>query len=167
MKTKKTAEVLEMMDNLIGSFTTVGRFDQFVNRKQFRVEAVGGGKSRVWTFADALRLCVFLKLVDEVGIAPEQAGFLTSLKYIAPQEKPSFFVAYRSQTDDPIFSGAWNHDIVAASQLSTFLQSGCRKPMVASNDLRPEWEYGPASSAVIFNLDELADRLQTAWNEGE
>ena len=167
MKPKKTAEVLEMMDALIGNFTTVGRFDQFVNRKQFRVEAVGGGKSRMWTFQDALRLAVFLKLVDKIGVAPEHAGFVTWQTFIAPKEKPSFFVAYQPQTDDPMFDGYWDHEIVAASELVKFLESGCQKPMVASNDLRPEWEYGPASSAVIFNLDELADRLQTAWNESE
>lgn len=118
---------------------------------------VGRGKKREWTPDEVLRLAVFVKLVDEFGIAPSIAGGMTIVP-MAASEKEDFFVAWRAH-DDAV-RGFWS-DSVKRENIGRFL----RGEVYDSQGQTPQWvdpEAVPAS-AIVIDPAPIVRALRAAW----
>jgi hypothetical protein len=164
MLTKSTREISEMLR------VPVPRLDGWFNRQHFVPQADGSrGVARQWSFAEALRLSLFIKLVDLVGIDPPEAGIMTALPLWLAEGQTTFFVAYH---DRPEFMTGWQGSPVPVEDLGQFLQGCCPRHTVMSAGHSPEVvarnsekpEMAPAYAAVIIDLSALAADLHAAWD---
>jgi hypothetical protein len=163
---KKTSEVADLLD------INVGRLEQWLAHKAFdplrfesmdlSLQPVERGKPRMWSFAQALQLAIFVRLVDVVGMSAEDAGRVTQIGFTAGNEKPAFFVAYQISSEAGLFpESTWFHKVVPASELGNFLARECPVPTPLIEGFQRR--CAPASAAVVLNLDDIADELKSAW----
>lgn len=142
------------------------RIEQWISRDQFlpRITLIKG-KKREWDVDEVIRLAVFVKLVDEVGMPPKTAGHLTQMGVHGFVDDGAFFVCY--QTEPTL---GWWCDVIRKREIGPFLQSGCHIPKVlmAGNTEEAirhnsEDNKGPADIAVIIDLDRLERQIKDAW----
>lgn len=127
------------------------------------------GRPREWTFGEVLRLAVFVRLVDTVGVDTKTAGILTQTSVHGFHDDGAFFVAYSAP---PKLALPWLARSVRKREIASFLAEGCEYPFIlksgddeatlAHNSRR---NTGPASSAIIIDLDEIERDLKAAWPE--
>ncbi|MGO8040809.1 MerR family transcriptional regulator [Rhizobium leguminosarum] len=142
------------------------RIEQWISREQFLPKvSFGKGKKREWDQAEVIRLAVFVKLVDEVGLQPAEAGRLTQTGVHGFTDDGAFFVGYKTE---PMFG--WWHDIVRKREIGTFLASGCHIPKVLMEGrsekairYNSENNTGPAAAAVIIDLDRIEQQVKDGW----
>lgn len=146
------------------------RIEQWISREQFlpKVRFVKG-KKREWDQAEVIRLAVFVKLVDEVGLQPTEAGRLTQTGVHGFTDDGAFFVGFRTE---PMIG--WSHDIVRKREIGTFLASGCHIPKVLmdgyseeASRYNSENNTGPAEVAVIIDLDRIEQQVKEGWPDLE
>ncbi|WP_428381795.1 hypothetical protein [Methylocystis sp.] len=146
------------------------RIEQWISRDQFLPEIFGErGKTREWTFAEVIRLAVFVRLVDAVGIDAKAAGLLTQVGFHGFKDDSAFLVAYKSNLSKRS-NPAWSSDLVKGRDLGEFLTSKCRypkalKPGVDKETIREnsKAEFCAAHVAIVVNLDELEGEVKAKW----
>ncbi len=164
MSTRSTKQLAAMLS------IHPSRVEQWISRGQFRPSIFAEkGLGREWSFDEALRLTLFVRLVDFVGVDPRDAGTLTLLP-ISLADTPTYFVAYR---DRPEFLSGWQGEAVRAEDLGQFLQQCCPRYAVMAAGHSPEVEtrdsekpeMAPAYAAVMIDLSAIAADLSAAWGE--
>lgn len=127
------------------------------------------GRPREWTFGEVMRLAVFLRLVDAVGVDTKTAGMLTQTGIHGFSDDGAYFVAYNGP---PTLVLPWMAQSVRKGDIAAFLAGGCEYPFVLkSGDDEATLAHnsrkntGPASAAIIIDLDEIERDLKTAWPE--
>jgi hypothetical protein len=121
------------------------RVEQWISRGYFRTpDKPIFGKTRDWEFDDAIRLAVFIELV-EAHLTTEQAGVLTQLDF----PRSGYLIAWKglhhpSGVPGKIYSDVWYQEIVQPYELSDFLKN-------------PDLFI-----SVVINLDNLYDRVSAA-----
>ncbi len=164
MDAKSTRQVAE----LLGIHPS--RIEQAISRKQF-VPTVfpREGFGRMWPVDEVLRLIVFFRLVDLVGIDPSTAGLLTQTGVYGFKDDRAWFVAYHGHPDG---FATWHNVIVRERDLGSHLASQCEYPKVLQAGYSPEAikensrkNLGTAHAAILLNLDEIENDLMTAWGE--
>ncbi|MCW1753052.1 hypothetical protein [Rhizobium acaciae] len=142
------------------------RIEQWISREQFLPKvSFARGKKREWDQGEVIRLAVFVKLVDEVGLQPAEAGRLTQTGVHSFTDDGAFFVGYKTE---PMFG--WSHDIVRKREIGTFLASGCHIPKVlmegrSEEALRynSENNTGPADVAIMIDLNRIEQQVKEGW----
>jgi predicted DNA-binding transcriptional regulator AlpA len=155
---------IEAVADIIG--LNKSRIEQWISRGQFFPKvSLAQGKRREWDQGEVIRLAVFVRLVDEVGMTPKVAGHLTQTGVYGFDDDGAFFVCY--QTDPTL---GWWHDIVRKREIGTFLESGCHIPKVLMSGhseevirYNSENNKGPADVAVIVDLDRLERQIKDRW----
>ncbi len=145
------------------------RIEQWISRSQFLpLLTLGRGKKRDWDKSEVIRLATFVTLVDEVGLAPVEAGRLTQTGVHGFKDDDAYFVCYK--VDAPIGPPIWDHDIVRKSQIGRFVTSGCSIPKIleagydeATLRRNSEKKLGPANVAVIIDLDRIERQVNEGW----
>ena len=145
------------------------RIEQWISRDQFLPQtALGRGRKREWNKVEVLRLAVFAHLVDEVGMAPTEAGRLTQSGIHLLKNSEAYFVCYK--TEPPIGLAIWDRDVVGKREISNFLMHGCHvtKILQAGCDeetirRNSEPSLGSADIAVIVDLERIVGIIENAW----
>lgn len=146
------------------------RIEQWISREQFLPQIFAEkGLGREWTFEEALRLKLFVDLVDVVGMDPKDAGILTQGGVYGFDDDEAYFVAYHDRPDGYL---AWLYQIVRKRDLAEFIASGCCYPYVLATGYDAETiaensrpNLGPAYVAVVLSIDHLVANLTAKWGE--
>lgn len=159
--TKQVAQMLRMHPS---------RIEQWIAREQFLPGIFAKkGLGRDWTLDEVIRLMVFVRLVDMVGMEPKVAGVLTQVGFHGFNDARALFVAYHG---GPERISGWGRSIVREPDLGEFLAGKCQYPKVLkagydaetiAENSRPN--LGPAYAAVVLNLDQIASDLTAVWSE--
>lgn len=147
------------------------RIEQWISREQFLPSVFGErGKTREWSLSEVIRLVVFVRLVDLVGIDAKTSGLLTQFGFHGFKDDVAFFVAYKGDPSEHSVH-AWSSDLVRGRDLGELLTSKCRyfpeilkpgrdKEIIRENS-KPN--LGPAHVAVVVNLDEIEAEVKANW----
>lgn len=147
------------------------RIEQWISREQFLPSVFGErGKTREWSLSEVIRLVVFVRLVDLVGIDAKSAGVLTQSGFHGFKDDAAFFVAYKGHPSKTLSAHSWSSDLVKGSQLGELLTSKCDYPKVMKPGKDQETirenskpNYGPAYVAIVINLDEIEAEVKAKW----
>ncbi len=151
MSVKSTREVAHLL------FMHPSRIEQWISRDQFLPRtSVRKGTGRDWDFGEVMRLTLFVRLVDLVGMNPKVAGELTKTLHLFKDDE-AFFVAYHDEPEQPI--DAWGSAIIKSRDLGAFLTRNC--PLLTLAWDAPK--SGAAHAAVIINLGDIEQSLKNAW----
>ncbi len=144
------------------------RIEQWISRGQFLPKIFAEkGLGREWTLDEAIRLALFVHLVDVVSMDPKVAGSLTQIGVHGFADANAFFVAHWVPMGG---LSNWAGNIVRDRDLGTHLTSGCEYPKVLAAGHSPEIiaenskpNLGPAHAAVIVDLDRIETDLRADW----
>lgn len=163
--TKSITEVAEILD------LSISALEQTIARKHFLPQSPGQrGRRREWTLADAVRLALFVRLLNVFGLSAPVAGVLTAGP-VHTYNEGAFFVAYptHSEVERDDASG-WMWAIVRKDKISAFLTGGAKFPKVLEEGREAEViarnskpNLGAVSGAIIIDLDRIEADLVAAW----
>ena len=134
------------------------RVEQWISRGDFRPpDQPIIGKARDWDLGEAMRLALFVQLVDDVGFSIKQASFCTQLGLHGFNNNVAFFVVWQGLVEVPIkdeagkrrklYTPSWNsHIILSSGDLQSFVQN-------------PDVYF-----ALVVNLNNLEMRVRAALN---
>jgi hypothetical protein len=149
MFTRKLAETLRVHP---------ARIEQWISKGQFlNLDAVENGKGRAWSFVDALRLAVFVTLVDVVGVRPADAGLMTFVPFRLFDGTKTLFVGF---CDRPEVMTGWKGASIPAETLPAFLAGCCERPVPMSDETVAGL---PAFASIVLDLDAIAADLRKGW----
>lgn len=146
-----------------------GRIEQWISRSQFlpRVFAEKG-LGRDWSYDEALRLFIFVRLVDVVRMDPRTAGVMTMGGINPAAVSDNYFVGYSGR---PEYQLGWQAAVIPKARVGEFLRDCCTYPavMAAGSDAgtlahnsEKAWR-GPAVAAVLLDLDDILHDLTEVW----
>lgn len=165
--TKEIAAILSVHPARVEQWISraTGRSADKKPRAPFAVAAVDRGKARLWGMYDAVRLGIFVRLVDIHGVDPAIAGQMTN--QIGAIRRGCFFVSY----DYSRCNGRWVSELVPKAEIGLFLNHA---PVPA---VLPTSEPGgpvpdsssdptePVSDAQLIDLDTIIDLIDREWKD--
>lgn len=140
------------------------RVEQWISRGHFRTpDKPIFGHARDWSIDDAIRLSLFINLVD-AAISVEQAGVFTQIDLHGFKDDVAFFVAWQGAM--PLLSAKGPLNLrkkISDSQKARMPGMwGCK--IVRGRDLLVFLEHDDVDVAVVINLDNLEKRVKQALN---